>query len=944
MMLSIPNWLSGILNVWCLLLFTTMLRAQERTFHYHEQNGLLSDFTYSGMFDRNNYLWICTSRGLSRFNGTAFSHFTVREGLPDNDIVDVKEDADGVIWATAFHRETAFLEPGKTLFVNINTIIHPDTVKSDGKYEVFLLKNNTVALVSRWWIRLVRNKKWIRSYPAPKDISVPALFQNDAGELVVFHANKILLLHPSGTTDSLIQPYPFGWNQWEGSFLWLRCKDNSLVCLDTRKGRAGTLARKITAPDSVFRFGTWGDSILISEKNGRFIRMHNSSGAFSVFPKPLLLSGTAESKDGHVKVILTRDEGIYVHVRAGSGLYHELPAAPYSMLRQGNRIEILDAQNRWLFPERLRGTQLPVSVNRVVPEFTEVKEDKTWIYGFDLEVGTPGGSLKKLGSVVNIKDVYILNDSIRYLACHHGAFAINCLRQTEFKLYNKRVCSISEGPDTSVCMGTQRGLLQRLADGRLIDWRDSDFPDIRVTDLAFKNNILWIGTGGKGLWAIWNNRLYFMLDENRGLVSDDIEAISVDGNGHVLLGYSKGVQRLSYSLQQDGIQITELLTVHTAKGEGIKYLHYAGGKVYGMGSRGLLIVPEQLQEPIKNFRIQTDRVVIDGIPTEFSRKYMLPTGLHDFYASFSVVNYEQFPIRYRYRNNDEAWTYTSEPEISYHGLGAGDYRIEIQALNNYAKPSSVQVFQIEVQRPFYLRTGFILTATGALIVLLIAGTRFWYRYKYRKAQRTREQETRLRELELAALKAQINPHFVFNCLNSIKGLIYQEQLEEADVYMDHFASLFRGILEGAATPYHSLLKEIAFINAYLSLEQFSVNNRFVFDISLQPGLQPDIVMIPPMLLQPYAENAVKHGVARLKDRKGRIIICFEKEKDELICTISDNGVGRNSNSGKRRDGKGMQISGKRALLYNIQTEIADNTPCGTIVRLKLLLKQTKAND
>ncbi|MBL7712494.1 MAG: histidine kinase [Chitinophagaceae bacterium] len=923
-----------------------MLHGQERIAHYHEQNGLLSDFTYSGMFDRNNYLWVCSSRGLSRFNGTDFSHFTVREGLPDNDIVEVQEDESGVIWATPFLREPAFLEPGKTLFVNINTIIHPDTVRGDGPYRVFLLKNNTVALICGTVIRLVRNKRWIKSMRIPHRSFSPAhslLFENDKGDLILFGSGKILLLHPLGSIDSSPQPFPYFWRIWEDPLLWLHCRDNAIVCIDTRKGTMGTMIHHIQFSDSIYRFGTWNDSLLLSTKSGKLIMADRRGRGFSFPKRTMLLSTTAESKDNRVKVMFTRDEGIYVQVKADESLYKELPAAPASLLRRGEKIEVLDAQNRWLSPVRLRGVQLPGYSNRIVAEFSEVRDDLTWIYGNHAEARQGSTLIQRVDTVLNIKDVSVASDSIRYLAAQAGAFMLNIRQRTQRRLYDKRANSVSEGMDHSVFIGTYRGLLQRLADGCLVDWRDAGFPDIRVTDLAFKNDVIWVATGGRGLWAIRHNILYNILDESKGLVSDAIEAIAVDGADHVVLGYAKGVQRLAYDLHARDIKITELLTLHTVKGEGIKYLHYAGGKVYGLGSRGLLTIPEQLQEPVKDFLIQIDRVLIDGVPTELKSSYRLRPGTHDLSVSFSAVNYEQFPVRYRYRNNEEAWTYTSDPEISYHSLGAGDYRIEIQVLNNYAEPSSVQVLQLSVQRPLLLRSGFILSATGVLLVLLVASVRVWYQYKYNKAKKALQQETRLRELELAALKAQINPHFVFNCLNSIKALVYQHLLEEADLYMDHFARLFRSTLEASITPYHSLEKETDFIYAYLSLEQINVNNRFGFEISLQEPLQAGTVMIPPMLLQPYVENAVKHGVARLKDRKGHILIRFEQHGDQLICIIADNGIGLGHDHDKK-NGAGMKISRKRALLYHIQTEVTDNIPYGTLVRLILTLKSSKPDD
>ncbi len=947
---NIPAWLLRISCLCTAIGCFSFSRAQERMTHYHEQNGLLSDLAYSGLFDRNNYLWICTERGLSRFNGTSFTHFTIREGLPDNDIIYVKEDEGGVIWASPFQREVAFLEPGKTLFTNINEIIDPDTVKSDGAYEIFRLKDSSVALVAQQKkIRLVRNKHWLRSYHLPRGIfgNNSVLFQNEDGDLVLFGTRKTGLLHPSGAVDILPQPFPYERQELEGPLLWLKSKDNFLTCIDTRKGKAGTVVSRTSLPGAMFRFGFWGDTILLGTTNRKLITVNRHSGSIAPESKQVYLSTAAESRDKRVRVMFTNDEGIFVLVKTDTGRYHELPAAPACLFLDGDKVQVLDAQNRWLYPKSLKGRLTPDYDKLLPPEFAETMGKQIWVYGSDVHVIENGAIVRKIDTINSVKDVYCYNDSIRYVATGVGIFEINRYRHTWRRLLDKRGTSIC-GSGASVFIGNYHGLLQLLPDSTLVDWGHRGFPDIKVTDLVYKDGVLWIATGGEGLWAIRNKVVYQVADESSGLVSNAIEAIEADGRQHLVLGYATGVQRLWYQLPQDNIRIAELLTLHTVRGEGIKYLHYASGKIYGLGSRGLLILPEELREPVKNFPLQIDRVIIDGIAKEWRDLYSLPTGTHDFSLSFSTVNYEQFPVRYRYRINEGVWSSTSEPAISYHNLGPGDYRIEIQVLNNYGKPSGIQLLQVNILYPFYLRTGFILAGAGLFLALLIIFIRLWYRYRYRKANNHLLQETKLRELELAALKAQINPHFVFNCLNSIKALIYQHQLEEADWYMDHFARLFRNTLEGAAMPYHSLSQEIDYIRAYLALEQINVNNRFAFSIEVEAAATADVLMLPPMLLQPYVENAVKHGVSRLRDRKGEIKILFQQQAEELICTIADNGTGRGvAHLVADKSGKGLTITERRASLYRIKTEIRDNIPYGTVVRLILSLKtqhQTKPYD
>ncbi|WP_118975158.1 sensor histidine kinase [Taibaiella koreensis] len=944
--------MTGLARKWalcCLLLHGLLpgpVIGQERIAHYHEQNGLLSDLAYNGLFDRNNYLWICTGRGLSRFNGVSFIHYTVRDGLPANDIIYLKEDEAGVIWAAAFQREAAFLEPGKTLFINVNTIIDPDTVRQDGSYQVFPIKDSTVALVAARTIRLVRNRRWIKSYPLPRGAFGPlsTLFQNNAGDLVLFSLRKILLLHRSGAIDSLPQPFSYLRYEWEGPLLWLGGKTSFLTCIDTRIGVAGVAMRNIRLPAAVSRFGFWGDSLLLGKDDRTLMTVHRSSGLVNVLGKRSFLSTATESADHRVRVAFTHDEGIYVSVSTDTGRYHQLPAAPAYLLQNGTEVQVLDARNRRLYPEHLKGLLLPDYERQVNQKFAEIIGPQTWIYGGDVRTTGKEGMTRKLGSVGQVKDVYRYNDSIRYLATGAGAFVLNGNSGALTKLSNERCTSISEGPGATVYIGNYRGLQQWLPDGRVVNRNTADLSDIRIMDLAYHDSILWIATGGKGLWALYGNRMQKIAGENNGLTGNVIETLAIDGRQQLVLGYANGVQRMTCKVMHGRIRMTELLTLHTAQQEGIKYLHYAGGKIYGMGSRGLLILPDGTIEPVRNFRLQPDRILIDGVPTELKDSYELTPGIHDFSVAFSTVNYEQFPLRYRYRINDGAWTYASEPFFDFHNLGPGDYLLSVQVLNNYARPSDTRLLHIQVAYPFYQKASFIIILSVSVLVAALLLTRLWYRFRYNKARDTLEQEGRLRELELAALKAQINPHFVFNCLNSIKGLIYEHRLEEADQYMDRFASLFRMTLEGSVHSFHSLSREIQYIDMYLSLEQVNVNNRFSFSIAVAPLLQSDQVLLPPMLLQPCIENAVKHGVARVREQKGRIQVLFREENDRLVCTIIDNGNGRVPvAAGQMQEGRGLSITRRRARLYQACITIGDNDPSGTIVELSIPLRHQEIN-
>jgi len=209
-------------------------------------------------------------------------------------------------------------------------------------------------------------------------------------------------------------------------------------------------------------------------------------------------------------------------------------------------------------------------------------------------------------------------------------------------------------------------------------------------------------------------------------------------------------------------------------------------------------------------------------------------------------------------------------------------------------------------------------------------------------------EKKLAELEMQALKAQINPHFVFNCLNSIKGFIYDRDFGQAEKYLDKFSDLLRSTLDNSSSSIISLQDEIQYLDNYLQLEKLRFDDKFDYFVHVEAAIDRQNVFVPAMLLQPYVENAIRHGIRHLQGQKGNINISVCIEEEKLVCTIDDNGVGRAAATALRNkiyteyQSRGMQLSKRRAELYGIEQEITDKVneggrATGTTILLKIPL-------
>ena len=258
---------------------------------------------------------------------------------------------------------------------------------------------------------------------------------------------------------------------------------------------------------------------------------------------------------------------------------------------------------------------------------------------------------------------------------------------------------------------------------------------------------------------------------------------------------------------------------------------------------------------------------------------------------------------------------------------------------------------------------------GIVVLLLFAGIYIWLtRLQRRNAEHRRKQaedeleiqrlegeraraalQQRTRELEIQALRSQMNPHFIFNCLNAINRFILGHETEAASDYLTKFSRLMRMIMNHSRHPYISLAEEIEILRLYLDMERLRFKDAFDYRIIIADDLEIDDIRIPPLLVQPFVENAVWHGLMH-KEERGNLTISFSATDDELTCVVRDNGVGRRhaamlkSKSAERHKSMGMQITAERmALLSGVEMtrpffvieDLYDEhgEPAGTLVTL-----------
>ncbi|MDP4265103.1 MAG: histidine kinase, partial [Bacteroidota bacterium] len=280
------------------------------------------------------------------------------------------------------------------------------------------------------------------------------------------------------------------------------------------------------------------------------------------------------------------------------------------------------------------------------------------------------------------------------------------------------------------------------------------------------------------------------------------------------------------------------------------------------------------------------------------------------------------------------------------------YTFRVKAMNAEGVWSDSIAFISIYINPVFWKTWWFRLLAGIVITGLIT---FWVRRRIaniRKEAGYHQQQAllgqKLAETEMVALRAQMNPHFVFNCMNIIDGLITDNRKAEAKDFLQKFSKLVRLVLENSQYQLVPLVQDLKALRLYTEMEAIRYNHCFEYDFIIDRELLEENYKIPPLLLQPYVENAIIHGLRHKENGRGKLLVYMNKEAGRLCVTIEDNGVGRtrsariNQDNPKPHQQMGMKVTGKRIELLKainpgeIEITISDlqpNNEGGTRVRL-----------
>lgn len=546
-----------------------------------------------------------------------------------------------------------------------------------------------------------------------------------------------------------------------------------------------------------------------------------------------------------------------------------------------------------------------------VPVADTIKIKENYIRRFTTEEGLPSNWIKTL----RFKDGYIWgatysNGIFKFPISSKGKnLARLKLFGIESGLEDLIVNDIRFDSEGLLWYGTKDGHIGYISNDKVNHIGKVLNVNTSIGSIIFNKDNIYLGTSGKGIW--WSKKgvdLKFQkLKGAKELYSENIYQLIFDNNQNLWAGTERGVDKIELDENSD---ITDV--IHFGRNDGFLGIETClnavdkdtegnlwFGALFGLTRYKPSAAAKEYSKPTLSFEnIEVSYKDLDSINlldwTNSQQKLSLKPSDNNLAFSYRTVDISNpSEIAYRYKLNDNQWSPWSEDnKITLANLDYGEYVFTAQSRNMSWKQSEPISFNFQIERPLhktkwfqwlaYSVLGFVLLFIIWLYVLRI-------KKKNREERKRLELENHLLSLEHKALQLQMNPHFIFNVLNGVKAMSVDDK-DKMNTTINKFARLLRATLNNSRENSISLKQEIETLTNYIEVEQLMAAKTFNYDIALNLGLDPEEIWIPPMLVQPFVENAIRHGILPVQ-WPGKLSVLFSNDDEFLYCEVVDNGCG-----------------------------------------------------
>jgi ligand-binding sensor domain-containing protein len=913
--------------------------------HYDVKDGLAGSTVYCMAQDKAGFLWMGTEAGLSRFDGTHFTNFTLEDGLPDIEVLQIFADSRGRIWMAPFSVSICYYADGKihnqendTLLKKIHLREKIHSIAEDAQGNILLAEKNVLHLCTPSGhvieIHTINGQPLICG-----SISKGAdgnFLVDCRGEVYHFSYGKFTpyFSHPSGAVDgkSINNPLFVAFNK--GIIVW----KNAAISFRVRSLHTDKFIDIYTGlSERHVSYSVIGDSLAYDNGADGTTECNIATGAIREYRLGARVSKVFRDDEGNTW-FTTLGHGIFrLNSDEVKNIDLFLPSAKrrcvvHSIQKVDSDLVVgtdYNALFRFSLPSMKLEHTFRLDSNTIDElNFVHRNKDGSLLLGTGnrILVGSLGGRFTS-GQGLSVKKAILKNDSEIIVAGAYGVELVdaNTLRVKD-TLFRERATTVGY-INGELFVGTLKGLYV-LRKGQTVEYPEDSKPHLRKRISAIQSSasgFIWIATYGDGIIVCKDGRQVGLINKKQGLSSDICRALALDGNT-LWVGTDKGLNKVE--IGNPVMPVTTYTSNDGLASDIINTIFVDSSIVYVGTPSGLSYFNAGRVDRTAGCRLSLLGITNSGkdrLPDTSSLQLAYSKSNIRFeFAGISYKSSGNIWYSYRLLGLDTSWKRTRESFLEYPTLPSGDYELQLQATNRFGVDSRPLSIRFTVATPFWKTVWF--NATVLLLFLFATWLFVTLRIKQIRQRQARQNELtrRMTETEHMALQAQMNPHFIFNCLNSIQQYIFDQDTFNANKYITGFAKLIRATLHNSSKTFISLSEEVSYLSTYLSLEKIRFKDKMDYRIEVDQALQGQLeaIQIPPMLIQPYVENSLRHGLRHRSGNGGSILIKVLQEGDKIAFVIEDNGIGRERAARyKTREhieyqSKGMSLTADRIRLIN----------------------------
>ncbi|WP_164674110.1 sensor histidine kinase [Maribacter litoralis] len=948
---------------------------------YTIADGLPQSQVYDIVQDEMGYLWLATQGGgLANFDGETFEVWNESDGLLSN-YIDVLYTANDSLFVgtrkgLSIKVKNNFLNfnsPQILEFYNAENVLYVGTKKGLYSYsknkelskvtinpEIDSSEINSILFDGDYYWLATNNGLWKLNELRDSATEKTKLEVNNF-KSVIAHQNKILaatfddgvfIINQDNNDDRFLMPEPSRINSMSiqnTDELWVATDNEGIAIVETNKfaevkqlntasGLATPHIRKVVKDDN--------GNLWIATSGGGFYKYFQNN--FKHYNQRSGLKGNRvyavhNAADGlwfsTSEAGLAKIDSSGIHALPSKGTFFDVKIKTIDSDSKGNIWAGSDNRGLLFRETKMVDSLVFSSSETYLIQIDTVAVKKTTNHIIDESKGFPSDW---------VRTVIAADDYVWAATYAEGIVKFNYYSDNDSlvvrKTFSKRngitdmlIKGMIKAPDGKLWYSTQNGHLGHIENNKVTNIETGLEQQTAVNTILFHDDTIFLGTSGKGIWyANSTNPVNFQqLKGAKNVSSNNIYQLIFDDQGFLWAGSERGVDKIELNTDNEIVDV-----YHFGRNDGFLGIETClnavdkdedgnlwFGAIYGLTkhipseSKKTAAPPTVYFTGVEERYKNIDSLVLKDW-TNSNKVLQLTPEQTQLGFSFRTVDVDHpKEVEYRTKLDETEWSpWVKENKQNFAGLAYGPHTFQVQSRNYRWQESKPITFSFFIDSPLYQKDWFQWSVL-ALAVLLLLGIGLFYIRKIKAKNRAEQERLKtqnyLLTLEQKALQLQMNPHFIFNVLNGVKAMAGTKP-EKMDATINSFAILLRETLQNSRKEHISLDQEIKALRHYVEVEQLMAQKLFEYTIKVETNPDAEEILIPPMLIQPFVENAIRHGILK-GDRPGKLEISFSTTKTHLQCSIVDNGLGifKSQSEKQKTDHQSMALTVTKERLESI---------------------------